>query len=174
MDHPSIADQEGQIASGLPWGLVVVRGGLADKPFFWGDDVIPEIPIMPRDFRWGPVGTDGKGDCVALMRSWYKQNRGLIIPETPRDMTWQDVDPDRCQRAWIEAGFTSIPQHELTEGDCIMLSIRHAGRPNHVAIYLGGGLILHHPQNRLVVRETFGDWRRCVAATLRPPEAPVG
>lgn len=167
-DHPTVDDQKGQIESGLPWGLVICRYGEPETPFFWGEG-IPEIPLMPRDFRWGPSGTDGKGDCFALVRDWYRLHKGIIIPETPRDEAWQSDDPDAYERGWLDAGFTPATPHDLEAGDGILFAIRSAGRPNHAGIYLGDGTILHHVEGRMARRESYGDWGRVACRWLKPP-----
>lgn len=167
-DHPSADDQQGQIDHAIPWGLVVCRDGVPGVPFFWGDGI--EIPLMPRDFRWGPAGTDGKGDCFALVRDWYRTHRGILIPETPRDEAWQQDDPQAYEKGWFAAGFTPVGEGDLQPGDGILFSIRSAGRPNHAGVYLGDGYILHQVQGRLARREPMGDWQRCACRWLRPPE----
>jgi proteasome lid subunit RPN8/RPN11 len=167
---PSIEDQRQQLAMAIPWGLCIVwNEAEADMPWFWGDG-IPELPLMPRDFRWGPAGTDGKGDCFALVRDYYKFHLGLEIPDVPRHADWiNDEGPNLYLDGIQRAGFVPITQAELQPHDAILLGLLSAGRPNHAAIYLGEGLILHHMQNRMVQREAFHSWRRGAVMFLRPP-----
>ena len=56
-----------------------------------------------------------------------------------------------------KAGFKEIKQDQLTHGDCILMAIG-SSVPNHGAVYLGDGIILHHVQNRLSTREIFGGY----------------
>jgi cell wall-associated NlpC family hydrolase len=167
---PSMADQQAQLDMGIPWGLCVVHGpAMADLPYFWGDGV-PQIPIMPRDFRWGPAGTDGKGDCFALLRDYYQLHLGLEIADVPRHADWvNDEGPNLYLEGIRKAGFLPISQDELQPHDAILLALMSAGRPNHAAIYLGAGVILHHMQNRMAAREGFHAWRRGAVMYLRPP-----
>lgn len=165
---PSIADQRQQLAQGVPWGLVVSHPGRAEIPFFWGEG-IPEVPLMPRTFRWGPSGTDGAGDCFALVRDWYRLHRGIEIPETPRGPDWLEEGPNLYLAGVRAAGFTSINIEELQEGDGVLFAVQSGGRPNHAGVFLGDGTVLHHMQNRLATRESFAYWRRGAVLCVRPP-----
>ena len=169
LDHPSTEDQRQCLEMALPWGLVLVRDGRAGEPFWWGDGV-PTPPIMPRDYRPGPSGTDGRGDCFALARDWYAAERGLHLPDVPRTVDWEDDMPDAFMAGWVAAGFARVPEEAILPGDGLLFSIQTLRRiPNHCGIYLGDGLFLHHLRNRLVQREGLGFWRRSLVAVLRPP-----
>jgi proteasome lid subunit RPN8/RPN11 len=170
LDHPSIEDQRQALAMGIPWGLVVIRHGVVQEPFFWGEGVAP-LPVMPRDFRWGPEGTDGRGDCLALVRAWYRDHRGLIIPDTPRDKTWEEEIPEAYVEGWQREGFRRIGEDQLRPGDALLFSLQSSKwLPNHAAIYLGDEMILHHLAGRLAERGPFSFARRSLVMCLRPPE----
>jgi proteasome lid subunit RPN8/RPN11 len=168
--HPSATDVAAQWAGGIIWGVVVTDGEGASDPFFWGDG-IPAVPLIGRPFRWGPTGTDGRGDCFALVRDYYRTERGLLLPEMPRDSDWQRDSPSLYDAGWRELGFTAIGADDLQPGDAILFSVRHRGLPNHAGIWVGDGTLLHHQENRLSCREYLGDWRRNAFVHLRPPEA---
>ena len=67
---------------------------------------------------------------------------------------------------YAEAGF--YPVHgELEEGDVIIMQVR-AYEPNHAAIYLGEGLMLHHLYGRLSSRDVYGGyWKDVTRIILR-------
>jgi len=162
-DHPSIADQEQQVALDVPFGLVVTRGRAVGEPFFWGSG-IPEVPLLGRDFRWGPTGTDGKGDCWALVRDWYA-GHGLFLPEFTRDEDWLSEAPTRYLANRERVGFCPVPTDDLRAGDLVFFAIQSGGIPNHSGIYLGDGLLLHHLQGHLSRRELIVRWLR---SSFRP------
>ena len=165
---PSAEDQRQQIATALPWGIVSTDGVTASAPLWWGDG-IPDVPIEGRDFRWGPSGTDGKGDCYALVRDWYRRERGLLLRDYARDAAWQDEAPLLYQQGWQAEGFRPIAEDSLQPGDAVLFAIRSQGRPNHAGVYLGQGLLLHHLENRLAERTTLAFWRAAILTFLRPP-----
>lgn len=165
---PSLADQQQQIAMGIPWGIVVVRGEMAEEPIWWGPG-IPDQPYSGRDFRWGPTGTDGKGDCFALVHDWYRRERGLVMRERARDGTWQDHSPLLYEDGWKDEGFTPVFRQDLQPGDAILFSIRNKGRLNHAGVFVGDGVFLHHPANRLSEATNVVTWLFSSQIILRPP-----
>ena len=58
---------------------------------------------------------------------------------------------------FAKAGFTQTEQSQLKQGDVILMTI-NSSVPNHGALYLGDGLILHHVHGRLSTREVFGGY----------------
>lgn len=167
---PSAEDQRQQIATALPWGIVSTDGVTASDPLWWGDS-IPAPPIEGRDFRWGPSGTDGKGDCYAMLRDWYRQERGLVLRDYARDVTWQENHPLLYDEGWQAEGFRPIAEDALQPGDAVLFAIRSQGRPNHAGIYLGAGILLHHLEHRLAARTTLAFWRSSILTFLRPPSS---
>ena len=165
---PSAEDQGQQIATALPWGIVTTDGVTASEPLWWGDG-IPPPPIEGRDFRWGPAGTDGKGDCYALVRDWYRSERGLVLRDYARDGAWQDENPLLYEEGWQAAGFRPVAEEDLQPGDGVLFAIRSQGKANHAGIYLGAGILLHHLENRLAERTTLAFWRPSILTFLRPP-----
>lgn len=170
LPYPSLEDQRQAIAMGIPWGLCIIRHGAPGTPFFWGEGV-PRPPLMPRDFRWGPSGTDGGGDCFALIRDWYLQERGLDLPDVPRDETWDETMAQAYVEGWKREGFKPAPLDQLRPGDALLMAINGPmSRPNHAGIYLGGDMMLHILRNRLAERTPMGFWRPSIVMGLRPPE----
>jgi proteasome lid subunit RPN8/RPN11 len=166
---PSERDMAQQIAMDLPWGIVASQQDAALPPWFWGPGV-PVPPLVGRTFRYGPSGSDGKGDCAALVRDWYAMERGIEMPEFPRaKYCWVDR-PGLYRDNLTEAGLTRISgaldQREPQVGDVFLMAIRSAA-PNHVAIYQGNGLILHHLEGRLSRTEPFGAWLQFVTDVFR-------
>lgn len=165
---PSAEDQRQQIATALPWGIVTTDGATASEPLWWGDGT-PEQPIEGRDFRWGPSGTDGKGDCYALVRDWYRRERGVLLRDYARDGAWQDENPLLYEDGWQAEGFRPVAEESLQPGDAVLFAIRSQGKANHAGIYLGSGILLHHLENRLAERTTLAFWRSSILTFLRLP-----
>lgn len=173
-DEPTAADIAGQIETAVPWALCSVKSGEVSRPYTWGGDYTP--PLIGREFRHGPSGTDDKGDCYALIKDWYKLERNIELPEFPRDDEWWKNGGDLYEHGFAEAGFKDMGLTSAPEsGDVVLMAINSAVN-NHAAIYLGDGMILHHLHGRLSRREPACLWRKMFKRWIRhendnPPRA---
>jgi proteasome lid subunit RPN8/RPN11 len=156
--RPSQADLVGCEASTLPWAIVSVMPG-PDGPAVTDMQVIEptgyEAPLVGREWAHGVL------DCWALCRDWYARERGVQLPDpTRRDGWWDDGQSDLyADSAMAAVGFKKIAAEELSAGDLILMQIRSRNLvPNHAAIYLGDGLILHHMDGRLSSRDVYGGY----------------
>ncbi len=162
---PSRADMEQQIAMDIPWGLISTTSEYSQDVFWWGPGVeMP--PLIGRDFRHGPSGSDKKGDCYALVRDWYSVNQGLSLPEFPRDDNWWDMGQNMYLHNFMNCGFHPISYEDLRPGDSILAHVL-SPVPNHAGIYIGNGLILHHLPKRLSREEPIARWKHLITHCLR-------
>jgi proteasome lid subunit RPN8/RPN11 len=156
-DYPSGNDMRHQRTTGVPWGICTVQNGVATKPFFFGDEIeIP--PLIGREFRHGVT------DCYAFIRDYYRVERGVVIPNYPRDYEWWYNGQDLYSANFREAGFEPVSEPEI--GD-VFLAQLHAPVVNHGGIYMGNGVIGHHLVGRLSRREPAYPWRRFLTTWLR-------
>lgn len=166
---PSEVDIGQQIAMDVPWGIVPTDGQVCLPVYFWGDQIEPPA-MIGRDFRYGPSGTDGKGDCAALVRDWYRTQWKVRLPEWPRAKDCWLNKPDLYRSNLAASGFVRIngglTMVEPLPGDVLLMQIR-SRTPNHVAIYLGGGRILHHLEGRLSREESLNRWSEFVTDWFR-------
>lgn len=164
-EGPSAADQRQQAAMGIIWGLCMCNHEVASPPFFWGDD-LPVVPLLGRMFRNGPSGTDHKGDCGALVRDWYRTERGILLPDCPRDDEFWKHGGDLYMEHYPRCGFAPASADEPAVGDVILLQIR-SEVVNHAAVYVGDGLMMHHLSGRLSRVEPVGQWLKYARAWMR-------
>ena len=181
-DYPSAADMESQIATAVPWGIIVCDGERAADPVWFGDQVEqPPLTGPKRYFRHGVT------DCYSLIRAYYREEKGIIIPDFPRDWEWwsqQKSGSAENQNLYAEgfasAGFRQIPPHEVRPGDVFLAAIR-SKVPCHGGVYLGGSgdMILHHltsgkpvDRTRLAVNEPGIRYLKYVTHWLRHKDIP--
>ena len=164
---PSSHDMAQQVAMDIPWGIVVCAEDAALDPYFWGDMLTPP-PLIGRDFRHGPSGTDGKGDCYALIRDWFRINRNVVLADFPRDDGWWKRGGDLYREQFGRWGFEVAPDARSNPqiGDVLLMQYQ-SKVPNHGAIYIGNGRILHHLGNRLSCEEPLIRWASLVSMWIR-------
>ncbi|MDF4005326.1 C40 family peptidase [Luteibacter sp. PPL552] len=166
--RPSEADRVGCERSGLPWVIVAVMSG----PRVTDTQIIAptgyEAPLVGRAWAHGVL------DCWALCRDWYARERGVMLPDPPRrDGWWDDGQSDLYSDAAMEwAGFRKVSLDDMVTGDLILMQIRSRNLvPNHAAVYIGDGLILHHMDNRLSSRDVYGGyWHEVTRSVWRHRE----
>jgi proteasome lid subunit RPN8/RPN11 len=169
---PSSWDMRQQVAMDIPWGLVITDGNRVSIPFFWGDTLeIP--PLERRPFRHGPSGSDGAGDCYALIRDWYRLERQITLPVGFRDDSWWSGGEEGANLYMTEfgkAGFVDLGRSEGLRdphvGDVFLVRIR-SKVPNHGGVYVGNGNILHHPAQCLSIHKPLGEWVKLITNWLR-------
>lgn len=154
--RPSQADLVKCAASELPWVIVSVMPGPV---------VADTAMIKPAGYQADYVSrewTHGVLDCWALCRDWYQREFGISLPDPPRaDGWWNDGHTSLySDEAMGSAGFERVlDMATIRRGDLILMQIRSRNLvPNHAAIYLGDGQMLHHMHSRLSSRDTYGGY----------------
>ena len=163
---PSAAEMRAQAALAVPFGVVVCnRSRCVDR--FWFGDQCPTLPLLDRPFRHGVT------DCYSLARDWYRTRRGVLLPDYPREWNWWVAGLDMYGTGFGEAGFLRIDPGDAREGDSVLFRIR-SKVPNHAAVLLDGGWMLHHTAARRpydVMRlsryEPIERWKRFATHWLR-------
>lgn len=161
--HPSESDMAGQLASDLPWAVIPVLScptgvAHAQRPLWWGPEV-PVAPLLEREF------VHGLADCYALARDWYRTEGGLTLPDFARPDAWWEHGGDVLMANMATAGFIRTDEPEQI-GDGYIMQIQ-SPVPNHCAVYVGEGLLLHHLANRLSRKEPVHRWRSQILYRVR-------
>ena len=160
--------------SGLPWHIFSVSVPVdADAPAVCDMQTIEpkgyEAPLVGRQFVHGVL------DCYTLIRDYFDREHGIKLKDYARRDEWWVTGENLYMDHYAETGFTPISdQEELQIGDIIIMQIR-SKVPNHGAIYIGDGIILHHLYGRLSTRDVYGGyWREVTCCVVRHKELSHG
>lgn len=116
-------------------------------------------PLIGREFHHGVL------DCYTLVKDWYAINRGITLIDGDRPDDWWLKGQNLYLERYESAGFRRVPlsddkrPDELAEGDMLLMQIC-SPVPNHAAVWLGDGTILHHLAGRLSSRDVWGGYFR--------------
>ena len=168
---PSITDMRQQLATALPWIIAAEnRNNGVWEVFDWGLHTL-DLPILERPFRHGVE------DCYEVIRKWHWQYAGVELLACPRDDLWWD-DPmvertaqanfymDLFQACGAERVYPNSPG-ELRPGDVFLYKLGTKDVYNHGGVFLGNGLVAHHPPSKLSVASPVGPWFKRLDVWLR-------
>ncbi len=132
----STADRICQISTGLEFLL-------------HGRKYRPCLPLLGRTFE------HGINDCFSLMRDFYMLATGHDLKDYARSPNWW-ANGENLYLDNLEAEkFYQVDKCDIMQGDLILISLL-SNVPNHAALYLGDGVILHHLPDRLSKRDIYG------------------
>lgn len=164
--EPSLADRTGIERTGLPWLIVNYPSGqfTINRPSGF------KAPLLQRPF------VHGVHDCYAIVRDYFA-TLGIELHDYPRAYGWWDDPraPDLYRANFAGEGFVLIASGSMDRDklamlephDLILMNIR-AQHDNHMAVYLGDGVILHHMIGTASRREAFQEfYQRRTTAVLR-------
>ena len=161
-NRPSDADKTLCEATGVQWHIVSVSAGdCSDICTF--EPCGYEAPLVGRNFAHGIL------DCYTLIKDYYLREQGIELPEFEREDEWWNKGQTLYTDNFAAAGFSKIAG-QMQVGDIILMQIR-APTPNHAAVYIGDGLILHHLANRMSSRDVYdGYFQEVSVMVLRHKE----
>ena len=157
---PSSADVVACEASGLPWFIV---NPITEE---WGEYSPKgyELPYVGRKFSHGLI------DCYSLVRDFYKREFGLQLNDYNRRDQWWEKGLNMYLDNFAKEGFKEIELSEVSYGDLFLMHLE-SPVPNHAAIYLNEGIVLHHVQGRLSSRDVYGGYYQKVTAKVLKHES---
>ncbi|AOJ74331.1 MULTISPECIES: C40 family peptidase [Burkholderia cepacia complex] len=168
--RPSGADRAMCEQSGIARWIIVSLGVQADGLIAVDDwcEFGPSgfiAPLIGRQF------VHGVHDCYAIVRDYYRLERGVDLPDFERsDEWWDDGHSSLYLDNYRAAGFEDVGHDAPLEvGDVLLMQIRSRnGVPNHAGVYLGDSQFIHHMHGRLSGRTVWGGiWAQSLHTVLR-------
>ncbi len=94
-------------------------------------------------------------DCYSLFRDHYKQKLNLEIPDFDHEeLEWWKHGKNLFLEHLEETGFQRVS--DLQAHDAILCTMDSPAEvPNHIAVYLGDNMMLHHVQDRLSTEQPY-------------------
>lgn len=106
---------------------------------------IPDRYFEEFDYENRPF-IHGLFDCYTLVRDYYKRNFNIFLPTNiQRDWEWWQKGENLYLENAKDCSFEEA--HEIKKHDVLLMKI-NSPVPNHAAIYIGDGKILHHMSGR--------------------------
>jgi proteasome lid subunit RPN8/RPN11 len=153
--RPSDADLVGCEKSGLPWLIVNWPTGAV----YEFEPTGYKAPLIGRQFLHGVL------DCYSLCQDYYAQELGIALPDVERADEWWLKGQNLYLEGFEKNGFVRVDEPQQHDGLLMQVA---SPVPNHAAIFLGDGKIMHHQMGRLSSRDVFGGWyRKCTVMILR-------
>lgn len=162
---PSDADKVGCENSEMPWYIVgVFKAG--DTFSFTDMEVVEpsgfELDYLERPYAFGVL------DCWSLVRDYYRREYGIKLGDYPRIEKFWKEGYNFFGENWKNEGFRQLINDEEPRTGDLFLIQTDGEHPNHIAIYLGNEMILHHCHGRLSRRDIYGGfWQKHTTHHLR-------
>jgi len=97
----------------------------------------------------------GVSDCYSLLQDYFSKELNIKLSDYKRDSKWFRTSPsiwiknlDKESFSIVMAG-KDFEYSKLQPNDVILMFGYDASFPSHGAVFLGNGLILHHPAKKL-------------------------
>jgi len=170
-NHPTATDMQGQLLMGKPWGLVTTDGESVSDVLWWGDMFTPP-PLLGRQYRPGPSGSDGRGDCYAFIRDAYLFHSTHQLPEVVRDVGQAWTEKRSLYLEHYQQASMTLQHYDpalLEVGDVLVMSCGH-GVAGHAGVYLGREMIAHHWYQATSRLDPIHRYRHTIQWMLKPPK----
>lgn len=163
--QPSDADRAGCENTELPWIILGVRKQVEGFGFEGPVLIEPcgfEIPYLERPYVSGVL------DCYNILLDFYKREYGIKLNDYPRIEADGRMGFSFFTERYGKEGFVRLIDQTPQPGDVFLIQTQ-GDTPNHIAVYLGDDMILHHSHNRLSRRDIYGGgfWQKHTTHHLR-------
>ena len=108
----------------------------------------------------------GISDCYSLIRNYFDKELNIKLNDYNRGDNWWEKEPNLIIDNLKNEGAVEIEYKDLKVNDLILFSFN--GVLSHFSIYLGGGMILHHPiGDKSIISELNDSLKRRISKVIR-------
>ena len=91
---------------------IIGTDGVSANDIIWWGKGVEKAPLIGRTFRHGVT------DCYSLIKDYYEIEKGIVLPEFPRDWEWwKQGEQNLFEQGFTKAGFVRIDASEAKPGD---------------------------------------------------------
>ena len=175
--EPTEPDLVGMENNGKPW---IICGYIPD-------DLIEVKIHNPTGYKLPLLGRNyyhGLQDCYTLIKDYYYRELNIVLKDYERlDNWWQDKNAKSLYLDnFKKEGFIEVKDGTIQKHDIILFRLGRTYHINHAGIFLGDGILesedtpkvignslfIHHPYNKLSVRDIYGDvWSKRTDIIIR-------
>lgn len=153
---PSDADKASCEMLGMPWYILsVFKNEVGEFAFSEMTITAPsgfEMPYLGRPY------VSGVFDCYSILLDYYKREYGIRMNDYPRIKEDGSSGIAYFTEKYEDEGFVRLIGQEPKPGDVFFIQMADRIRPDHLAVYLGDEMILHHNTGRLSKRDLYGGY----------------
>jgi len=162
--NPSDIDKASSEHCGIPFLIL----SLVDLKYFTYTPCGYRQPLEGRSFLYAA------SDCVTLVRDYYKWELGIEINDLVRSEAWwwvgkESSSPYRYDEIMNLTNFEKVTD-DLRVGDVLAIRFQ-SDHINHLAVYMGDNVILHHHLGKLSGYEIYTyHWKKNTEFVIRHRE----
>ena len=161
---PSEADKAACEASAIPFLIYSISKG---DYFHLSDAYVLHPTGVEADYLGRPY-VEGVFDCYSLLRDYYRREFGIHLNDYPRTESGGVKGFTKFIERYESEGFHIVSDGSYKPGDVFFMQVMNDSCPNHIGIYLGDEIMMHHCHNRLSKRDVYGGfWAKHTTHHLR-------
>lgn len=136
------------------------------------------LPLLGRNYY------HGLQDCYTLIKDYYYRELNIVLNDYDRSDSWwlEENTKSLYLDNFKNEGFLEVKDDTIKKHDVILFKLGRTFHINHAGIFLGDGelesevtnkvignsLFIHHPYNKLSVRDIYGDiWNKRKVYVIR-------
>lgn len=157
-EQPSIADKIMCEETQLPWLIV----NYPNKTYSINYPEGYKAPLVGREFYYGVT------DCYTIVRDYYKE-LGIELKRYNSKNNWWHNGGNLYEDNFMNEGFVIVGDSSTPPKEHDVLMMKCASDViNHIAVYIGDGMILQHCTNRYSGKDIYGGyWKKATQYVIR-------